>query len=265
MTTTEPEIPPEGEQEEQPPDTITIPAQEEEAPQGRGRQQRTGAEPQVFSQEDIDRIRNEERNRYTKEMERADALDAELARYRQVEDDRVKAEAKAQRDAEKAAKKKEEEEMELRDLIARKDAEWEARLQEERQAREQALAVLDQERRHASLQTYLAQRMAEVGDQITPELRDLVAGNSQEEIDASINLLMEKSQLLMTNVVNGYRQVNSTRPTAGVTAPPIGPMEASESSRTYTSDELKAMSPEEYAQVREPLLRAASQSRRPQR
>jgi|SRR5215831_3299442 len=265
MTVTEPDpnAPPQGDPPPPDPNSVTIPVTPPAEPEG-GRQPRAGKEPQVFSQEDIDRIRQEERARYTTEMERADKLDAELARFRQAEDERVKAEAKTQRDADRQAKKKEEEEMELRALMERRDQEWEAKLEEERQARQQALAVLEQERRHASLQTYMAQRMAEAGDQITPELRDLVAGNTPEEIDQSITLLIQKSELIKNNVMDGFRQVNAARPTVGVTAPPVGPMETSQTSRTYTDAEIKAMSPEEYAQVREPLLRAAAQSRRQQ-
>lgn len=257
----EPTTPPEGDPPQPPEPTLTVPITPP-PPEPPGRQPRAGSDPQTFTQEDIDRIRTEERARYTKEMERADTLDAELARYRQAEDDRVKAEAKAQRDADRAKKKQEEDEMELRDLITRKDQEWEQRLAEERAEREKAFAMLEQERRHAGLQTYLAQRMAEVGDTITPELRDLVAGNTPEEIDASIQLLVEKSNLIKTNVMDGFRQVNAARPTVGVTAPPVGPMETSQTTRTYTADELKALSAEDYAAQREDLLRAASASRR---
>lgn len=263
MTVTEPDPnapPPEGEPPD--PNAITVPvapAPEGQPPQ---RQPRAGEPPTVFSPEDVERIRQEERARYMKEMERADALDAEVARFRQAEDERVKTEAQAQRAAERAKKKAEEEEMDMRQLMERRDQEWEARLEQEKAEREKAIAMLEQERRHASLQTYLAQRMGEVGDGISPELRDLVAGNSPEEIDASINLLIQKSELIKSNVVNGIRQVNSGRPTVGVTAPPVGPMETSQTTRTYTADELKAMTPEEYAAERENLLRAASQSRR---
>jgi hypothetical protein len=260
MTVTEPENQPEG--EPQPPDpgtTITVPA---EPPAQPPRQQRSGEPPQAFTTEDVERIRQEERARYAAEQQRADELQNELAQYRKEAEDRQKAEEKLQRETAKAQKKKEEEEMELRDLIQKKDQEWEQKLEEERKARENALAILDQERRHASLQTYLAQRMAQDGDKIAEELRDLVAGNSPEEIDASINLLMQKTDLIRNNVVDGLRKVNSTRPTVGVTAPPVGPMETAGATRTYTADELKAMTPEEYAAERENLLRAASISRR---
>jgi hypothetical protein len=265
LTATEPQTTPEGDPPQPPdPNSITVPVTEPPPTSG-NRSQRSGGEPpQAFTQEDVERIRQEERSRVLAEQTRADQLENELAQFRKAEEDRQAAEAKTQRDAQRAAKKKEEEEMELRDLIQKKDQEWEARLQEERLEREKAFAMLEQERRHAALQTYLAQRMAEHGDEISPELRDLVSGNSEQEIDASIQLLIQKSGLIQQNAVSAMRNINAGRPMAGVTAPPVGPMETSGATRTYTADELKAMTPEEYAAERDNLLRAASQSRRGQ-
>lgn len=267
MTVTEPPTaPPEGEPQPPDPNSITVPVTPPEptAPTSGNRSQRSGEPPQAFTSEDVERIRQEERNRVLAEQQRADQLENELAQYRKDAEDRQAAEAKAQRDAARAQKKKEEDEMELRDLIQKKDQEWEQRLAEERAERERAFVMLEQERRHASLQTYLAQRMAEIGDEISPELRDLVAGNSEQEIDASIQILVQKSELIKNNAVSAMRNINAGRPMVGVTAPPVGPMETSGTTRTYTADELKAMTPEEYAAERDNLLRAASQSRRGQ-
>ena len=256
----DPNAPPQG--DPPPPDpgtTITIPVKEPPA------QPPTGKEPpQAYTQEDVERIRLEERARVTSEQTRADELENQLAQYRKADEDRQAADAKAQRDADRVAKKKAEEEMELRDLMAKRDEEWEARLADERSEREKAFAMLEQERRHASLQTYLAQRMADEGDKIVPILRDLVAGNSTEEIDASIAMLVEKSEHMKNDSVAAMRNINAGRPMAGVTAPPVGPMESSQASRTLTAGEIKDLTPEEYAQDREALLRAASESRRAQ-
>jgi hypothetical protein len=250
-----------------PPDpgtTITVPVTPPPATSG-NRNQRAGEEPpQAFTSEDVERIRQEERARVAAEQTRADQLENELAQFRKAEEDRQAAEAKTQRDAARAAKKKEEEEMELRDLIARKDQEWEQRLEQERLERERAFALLEQERHHATLQTYMAQRMAEQSENIAPVLRDLVAGNTPEEIDASIAMLVQKTEIMKSDSVQAMRNLQAGRPMAGVTAPPVGPMESSTTSRTYTADELKAMSAEDYASQREDLLRAASASRRGQ-
>jgi hypothetical protein len=226
------------------------------------RTQRSGGDVQAFTAEEVERIRNEERDRYAAQLKRADELADELAGFRKAEEERQKADEKTRRDAERAVKKKEEEEMELRDLIAKKDLEWEQRLVEERAEREKAFALLEQERRHAQLQTYMSQRMAAEAEQIDPELRDLVSGNSETEIDASIELLKSKSQRISGNYQQVIQRGNAQRPTVGVTAPPVGPMETSQTSQVLTPDDIRAMNPEEYATHRDALLKAASQSRR---
>ena len=227
------------------------------------RQQRSGGEPpQVFTNEDVERIRQEERARYAAEQQRADALQNELAQFRQAEEERTKAEEKVRKDSEKAAKKKEEEEMELRELITRKDQEWEQRLADERAEREKALAVLEQERRHSILQNYLAQRMLQDGDRIVPQLRGLVAGNSEEEIDAKIQELVGISESILGDTTQFLQQQNAARPMVGVTSPPIGPPDMAASTRVLTPDDIKGLTAEEYAANRDDLLRAASRSRR---
>ena len=249
------------------PDVITVEVPPETDPgqqqqQQPARQPRSGTDPQVFTEDDIERIRQEERARFGTLSSQLDEAQQEIARFRQSDEERAKAEAKVQKEAERAAKKKEEEEMELRDLIARKDDEWEAKLQAERDERERALALLEQERRHAGLQNYLAQKMMEHGEQIAPQLRKLVGGNSEEEIDLKIQELIEISTSIVGDTQQYMAQVQSQRPTVGVTSPPVGPPDMAATTRTYTTDDLRNMTPEDYAQQRESLLRAASQSRR---
>jgi TolA-binding protein len=251
------------------PDSIVVvedvaPPPEESAPQQppSGRQARSGNVGQVFNAEEVERIRQEERARYGTLSAQLDDLNKEVAKYRQSDEERTKAEEKARKDAEKAEKKKQEEEMELRDLIARKDEEWEAKLATERAERERALALVEQERRHASLQNYLAQRMMQDGELIAPQLRQLVGGNTEEEVDAKVNELIEISRSILGDTQQMIAQTNAARPTVGVTAPPIGPSDMAAATRTYTPDDIKALTPEEYADQRESLLRAASASRR---
>lgn len=242
--------------------TVEVEQQQPQQPPAQPRQARSGTDPQTFSAEDVTKIREEERARYGTLSTQMDELQAEVARYRTADDERAKAEAKAQKDAERAEKKKAEEEMELRQLIEKKDQEWEEKLAGERKERENALALLEQERRHAGLQNYLAQKMMEHGEEIVPQLRKLVGGNSEEEIDAKIAELTEISASVLGDTAQYLAQQNAQRPTVGVTAPPIGPNDMAAQTRTYTPDDIKAMTPEEYGEQRESLLRAASASRR---
>jgi hypothetical protein len=240
--------------------TITVPAEPPAPP----RQARSGGDVTVFTPEDVERMRQEERARFAAELKRADDLEAELTRYRQSEDERVKAEAKAQKDAERAEKKKREDEMEMRDLLAQKEQEWEQKLADERAEREKALAILDQERKYAGLQNYLAQRMMAEGERIAPQLRRLVAGNSEEEIDASIAQLAAITDEIAGETQQLVSAQNASRRTAGVTSPPIGPADVSATTKSYTADELKDMSMEEYGrrEVREQLLAEAGRAYR---
>ena len=269
---------PENSPENQPSDpnsvTITVPQnsmtgtgqiQTNVPPAAPPRQARTGSEPSTFSPEDVERIRQEERDRYQAQLSRADELQAELAKYRSSEEERAKAEDKLRKEAERAAKKKEEEEMELRDLIAKKDAEWETKLAEERAEREKALAVLDQERRYAGLQNYLTQRMMTDGERIAPQLRRLVAGNSEEEIDASILNLVQITDEIAGETSQVLQQQSASRRTVGVTAPPMGPTDMTPQTRTLSADDIKNMTTDEYAALREGpngLMAAAAQAYR---
>jgi len=54
-----------------------------------------------------------------------------------------------------------------------------------------------QERR---LQSYLTRKLSEAGDEIAPEIRDLVCGNSQDEIEAAINLAKTKTAQILAGI-----------------------------------------------------------------
>jgi hypothetical protein len=104
--------------------------------------------------------------------------------------------------------------------------------------------------------------MMEEGERIAPQLRRLVGGNSEQEIDAKIQELVGITDDIAGETVQVMQRQNSQRPTVGVTAPPVGPPDMAASTRTLTPDDLKGLTPQEYADQRESLLRAASQSRR---
>jgi hypothetical protein len=107
----------------------------------------------------------------------------------------------------------------------------------------------------------MSQRMALEAEEIAPELRDMVSGNTEAEIDASIEVLKKKSQAIIGNYNQLLQKQGAARPTVGVTAPPIAPQDMTPQTQTLTPDDIKAMNPEEYAQHRDALLRAASQQR----
>jgi len=244
---------------EQDPNTITIQTTTTNQPEP---PRRTGRPPKTFTEEEVEKIRQEEKDKMYSRLGRVDDLESQLAELHKAEAERQKEAAKVQRDQERAAKKKEEEEMELRDLIAKKDGEWEAKLETERQERIKIMALLEQEQKHATLQQYMAQRMLEEGEGIMSKLHYTVGGNSPEEIDASIEKAKAASSSIATSVQSWMQNNKAGQRTAGVTAPPVGPPEMVPTTQTLTADDLKAMTPEDYAQNREALLREAGRAYR---
>jgi hypothetical protein len=243
-------------------DTITIPATSTNDATPPVTPKRTPRPPKTFTEEEVEAIRQEEKQKLYARLGRVDELEATVAELTKQETDRQKAAEKAQKDAERAAKKKEEEEMELRDLLERKDQEWTARLDQEKIEREKILAILDQERKHASLQQYLSQKMMDEAEYIMPELHYTVGGNTPEEIDQSVERAKQTTAAIVQNINARMQGNNASRPAPGVTAPPVGPSEMVPTNRTLTADDLKQMTPEEYAQNREALLREAGRSYR---
>jgi hypothetical protein len=230
----------------------------EPTPSRRGRQR----EPKVFSEEEVEAIRQEEKQKLYPRLQKVDELEATVAELRQTEAERQKAIDREAKAAEKATQKKQEEEMELRDLIAKKDGEWEQKLEEERQERGKIMALLEKEQAHAALQGYLAQRMVEEAENIMPELHYTVYGNSPEEIDASIERAKATTLAIVNNVNSTMQGQRAGQRGAAITGPPVGPMEMAATTTTLTADDLKAMTPEDYATHREALLREAGKAYR---
>jgi hypothetical protein len=219
-------------------------------------------EPKTFSEEEVEAIRQEEKQKLYSRLGRVDDLEAQLTELQRERDERAKAEAKAQREVEAAKKKAAEEEMSAKELIAAKEQEWQARLEAEAEERRKLEAIMEQERRYASLQTYMAQRMAVEAQYIADELRDLVSGNNEQEVDASIEDMKRRSASIMDNVMSLRQQETAGRRMVGITSPPVGPTEMGPATQTLTVDDLKNLSAEDYATHREALLRAASPQRR---
>jgi hypothetical protein len=212
----------------------------------------------TFTEADMEKARQQA----AAQLEQNKALQAQLAEFQKTDEERRKAEEKAQRQAEAAAKKKEEEQMELRDLINKKDEEHQAAIAQERANRERIEAMLEQERAHAALQQYLNMRMLSEGDDIIDELRDLVGGNTPEEIDRSIEDMKARSQKIGDGFMSLGQAQRAGMRGATITSPPIGPREQSDTQKVWTADELRKLTPEEYAAVREDLHRAMAAQRR---
>jgi septal ring factor EnvC (AmiA/AmiB activator) len=100
--------------------------------------------------------------------------------------------------------------------------------------------------RQKALEAYQAKQLRAAGEEL---ILELVGGNSEEEIDRSIELAKEKYQEIASKFA-GQQQaqtVQAVKDTFVATAPP------SSAVQTLTMEEVRKMSPEEYAKNR-PLI-----------
>jgi hypothetical protein len=93
-------------------------------------------------------------------------------------------------------------------------------------------------------------------------LLDLVGGNSEEEIEASIALMRQKTDAILTSVAEAQRGQRQAQPTARATQPPVGPMETDQLQESYSPAEIAAMDMHTYQKLRPQLLAASSQQYR---
>lgn len=232
--------------------TITLPP--ETPPPTQRRQSR---QPRTFTEEEVERIRQEEKDKLYSRLGKVDDLETQLAELTRERDERKKAEAKAQRDADAARKKAEEEEMSAKQLIESKEKEWQSKFEVEQQERRKIEILMEKEREFAGLQVYLNQRMLQEQEYIMPELQDLVAGNSKEEIDASIEQMKQRTAQIMGHVEARFTGQRAAMPGVAPTGgPPVGPVEGQQSFQTMSLDDLKNLPMDQYQQLRPRLMEA---------
>ena len=209
---------------------------------------------QFYTEEDLAKVRSQEKDKLYPMIDQLKDEVALLKKEREEQAARMAAE-QAELEAARAAKQKEEQEadLEVRDLIKVKEQEWQEQLERERQERERAFALLEQERAFTDLQNYRA-RVEQERENIMPELLDLIAGNTREEIDASLEGLKERSARILESAQAAMQATRRDMTGTRATLPPAGPLENNTSQRQFTAQEIAAMSVQEYAQYRDKLM-----------
>lgn len=117
-------------------------------------------------------------------------------------------------------------------------------------------ALLEKERNWADLQAYRSARLTAEQDAIMPTLVDFVAGNTRAEVDASIELVKQRTADTVAQMQQATRQQFIAAPgTAPSGAPPAGgPMETVDGRLNLSAEDLRDMPMAQYAQLRSQLL-----------
>lgn len=228
----------------------------------------------LFTEDEVSGIRRQEKDKLYKKLEeeasRVKALEEQLSVISQEREAARKAAEEAARKEQDLIRQREAEELSAKELLSLRETEFNSRLQQiesefnsrlqevdqQRQAQE---ALLEKERYAQSLDHYRQRRLSEEQESIIPELRDLVFGNSEDEIENSINVLRDRSNAIMNSIQQASHQGRLRG--APVTAPPTGPLENQTEYQTLSADDIRNMPMDQYMKMRERLMTAARNPR----
>jgi hypothetical protein len=220
----------------------------------------TGIEEQpksskFYTEDDLAKVRSQEKEKLYPEIERLKDEVLSLKKDKEEKAARKAAEA-AEKEAAKVAKEraKLEDDLEAKDLIKLTAEELREQLERERQERERAFALLERERQFADLEAYKRQVIEQERENIIPQLIGYIQGNSQEEIQASVNSLKEQSASIMQDALTASQNARKEMAGTRATLPASGPLETNLESRQFSAQDIASMSVNEYAKVRDRLM-----------
>jgi DNA repair exonuclease SbcCD ATPase subunit len=248
-------------------DGITIPVIQEAAPV-----QESRTEEKYFSEDEVQKIRQQEKGKMYKRLEDSDhrvkSMEEQLNLLSSEREKAIReAEERARKESE-ILRQREIEELSAKELLAKREDEFNSRinqveqewgqkfseLEKQRQAQD---ALLEKERNLQQLDSYRQRRLQAEQETIIPELRDLISGNSEEEIENSIAVLRERSNAIIESI---QRTSQPTRPKgASLTAPPSGPLDNQSEYQTLSAEDIRNMPMDQYVKMRDRLLNARPQ------
>ena len=211
-----------------------------------------------FREEDLERARQQEKEKlYPRIEEMSEALKA----LRAERDAEAAERQRLAQEAEEARRIEEEKQMEVRDLLDRREQEWQSRFTELSTRYDTDRAIFERERSLNEAREYRLARIEQESEFILPELRDLIRGNTPEEVDASIEEMKQRSEMIFNNMA-AAAQPQPFRGAAMPSVPPVGPLEQMPEHNTLSAEDIRTMDFETYKRYRPQLLQAASQQQR---
>lgn len=218
----------------------------------------------VFTAEDIEKARQQEKDKL---YQRIEEMGSQLQTVLTERETQQQEQARLAAEADAARREKEESEMDLRALLEKRDKEWESKFQETESRYATDRAIFDRERELAQVDLYRRERVEQEQDYIIPALRDMVTGSTPDEVEASIAFLKERSDIIASNFAAATQQATQQVPFRGAampSVPPVGPMEQLPSNMAVTDDLVRGMSMDQYKANREQLLRMTNPNNRRQ-
>lgn len=229
----------------------------------------------LFTAEEVEAIRKQEKDKLYKELnkqdERVKTLQEQIDLFNKEREEqaRIAQELREREEAERKAREREE--LSAKELLMKTEdeftqrlnsaqQEWESKFAQLEAEKEAQAALLAQERRYQELESYKTRRIQEEQDSLMPELLEFISGNSEEEIESSISAVAARTSAIISNIQQAIPQ-NRVRGVPPTGYPPTGPVENMTEQQTFTAADIANMSNEEYAKVRDRLLASARPNR----
>jgi hypothetical protein len=230
----------------------------------------------IFTEDDIARARQEEKDKLYSSIERNNTeltqlreqvgslTAAEQRRQAQLEEEQARLEEEARRQEQSTMEPQalvQQQRQEFDQRIQQMNQDWEQRFQESEQQRQIAEAQAAKEREFATLRDYTLSQVEANKDNIAPQLLPWIQGNTQAEVDASIQravattneIVADLQQAQIPDPTQQVQQPFSAQPpTLPGTRPTGGPANTDPSAgfQQLTVEQINAMPMQEYAKLR---------------
>lgn len=195
-------------------------------------------------------VRKEEKDKLYPDLEKA----KNEAKAKEEELARIKAELEEERKSKKAKTKEGDDtkpvgltQEHLDEALAKATAAQEKKFKEELAARDAQIAEQQKTLAQRDLADYKRKRVAEVGDNL---IEAMVGGTTKEEIDDSIIRAQQEYQRVVSKIGAASQEAGDQQRGAVPTPPPSG-SQTPPAGNAPTPEQIKAMSPQDYAKFRE--------------
>lgn len=229
-------------------------------PEDEAIQDGTPQETRYFTQADLDAAIQEALKsqkpspQVAKSDPRFQEMTAELKELRAFQRKAEKQEQERLAAIEAEKKRAAEAEMSAKELLEKRQAEFDARLAGFQAENEQRVALMEKEIQLSRLQAYVQRRVNEERDNIAPQLIGFIDGNSEEEVEASIERVKATTSEIMEEVRSSATRLRAGMPGVSASAGTNGVTPLDEpASRELSADDIRGMGMKEFAALREKL------------
>jgi len=218
--------------------------------------QPTTNEPRYFTAEDLERARQQEKDKLYDRMNKSEqqlnefkATVETLMADKKTRDDEL---TRQQADAAAEAKRLNDEKKSVQELLEQQQQEFRAEQQRLQSDWELKLTIMQKEQQLTQLKAYIQRRINEEVNATTiiPDLVEYIDGTTEEEVEASIQKAKDKTASIV-NAAMGSNPNPSIPMGTSPTGAPFSPLDnLSPANRQLTREQIARMSMREYAEYR---------------